>query len=82
MSTEKKVFFFSYVLNAPAFFKNVYFVRVCKTEKEGERERIPSRLCTVSAEPDVGLNPTNQEIMTQAEIKSPLLNRLSHEGAP
>ena len=28
------------------------------------RERIPSRLHIVSAEPDVGLEPTNHEIMT------------------
>ena len=39
-------------------------------EKEGERggprrrERIPSRLYAVSTEPDVGLEPTNHEIMT------------------
>ena len=29
-----------------------------------ERERISSRLCTVSAEPDVGKDITNCEIMT------------------
>ena len=29
-----------------------------------EGERIPSRLSVVSTEPDVGLDPTNQEIMT------------------
>ena len=40
-------------------------------------ERIPSRLCTVSAEPDVGLDPTNHEIMTRAEIKSQTLNQVS-----
>ena len=28
-----------------------------------ERERIPSRLCAVIAEPDVGLELTNCEIM-------------------
>ena len=33
-------------------------------ERERERERIPSRLSTVSTEPDVGLEPTNHEIMT------------------
>ena len=32
--------------------------------REGERERIPSRLCTVSTEPDVGLEPMNCVIMT------------------
>ena len=35
-------------------------------EREGERERgrISSRLCTVSAESDMGFKPTNREIMT------------------
>ena len=35
-----------------------------KAETEGETERIPSRLRAVSTEPDVGLEPTNCEIMT------------------
>ena len=33
-------------------------------EREREREKILSRLCTVSAEPDKGFNLTNDEIMT------------------
>ena len=33
-------------------------------QREWERERIPSRLCTVSVEPNVGLEPMNKEIMT------------------
>ena len=33
-------------------------------QRERERERIPSRLCSVSAEPDAGLELTNREIMT------------------
>ena len=37
-------------------------------DRERERERIPSRLRAVSAEPDVGLELTNHEIMTLAEI--------------
>ena len=49
-------------------------------EKEGER--IPSRLCTISAEPDTGLELMNREIVTSAEIKRQVLNRLSHPGAP
>ena len=32
-------------------------------ERQGERERIPSRFYTVSEEPDVGLELTNHEIM-------------------
>ena len=31
---------------------------------ERGRERIPSRLHTISAEPDAGLEPTNRDIMT------------------
>ena len=33
-------------------------------ERERGRERIPSRLCAVSVDPDVGLSLTNHEIMT------------------
>ena len=33
-------------------------------EREKGRDKIPSRLHTVSAGPDVGLNLTNREIMT------------------
>ena len=33
-------------------------------ERERERERILSRPCTVSAEPNSGLDPMNCEIMT------------------
>ena len=33
-------------------------------QRERGRERIPSRLHTVSVEPDVGLELTNREIMT------------------
>ena len=33
-------------------------------QTERERERIPSRLWPVSAEPDVGLDFTNHEIVT------------------
>ena len=42
--------------------------KVCICEqgrgRERGRERIPSRLHAVSAEPDTGLNPMNCEIMT------------------
>ena len=33
-------------------------------QRERERERVPSRLHVVSTEPDIGLDLTNQEIMT------------------
>ena len=51
-------------------------------QRERERKRISSRLCTVSTEPDVGLELTNCKIMTSAEIKSQMLNWLTHPGAP
>ena len=35
-----------------------------KRGREGGREKVPSKLCTVSVEPDVGLDPINREIMT------------------
>ena len=31
-------------------------------------EKIPSRLCTVSTEPNAGLEPTNRDIMTWAKV--------------
>ena len=34
------------------------------TERKGERERIPSRLCTASTEPDMGLKLKKREIVT------------------
>ena len=56
------------------FFFNVYlFLRQRETEhewgrvreREGDTEsKTGSRLCTVSTEPDVGLELTNHEIMT------------------
>ena len=41
--------------------------RVGERQREREREReqrIPSRICAVSAKPKVGLKLTNREIMT------------------
>ena len=52
-------------------------------ERERERgDRIPSRLLTVSTEPDARLELTNREIVTSAEIESWMLNRLSHPDTP
>ena len=49
-------------------------------EGQRERERIPSRLLTVSTEPNTGLYPMISEIMTWVEIKSQAPNWLSHPG--
>ena len=38
--------------------------RVGEGQRERGRERIPSRLRTVHAEPDAGLEPRNREIVT------------------
>ena len=59
------------------FFKFIYlFLREKEREterqrendrekgRERERERIPSRLCRVNTEPNVGLHLTNRKIMT------------------
>ena len=45
------------------FFKFI-FEREGEQLEEGQRERIPSGLYANSAETDVGLEPTNREIMT------------------
>ena len=46
------------------FFKVYLFILRVGWDRERGRERIPRRLCTVIAEPDVGLKLTNCEIMT------------------
>ena len=49
------------------------FLFICfeiEKERQREGERIPSRLHSVSAEPDMGFDFTNHEIMTWAKIKS------------
>ena len=51
-------------------------------EREREKERIPSRLRTVHAEPNAGLELVNREIVTGAEVKSRTLSRPSQPGAP
>ena len=57
------------------FVFNVYLFRERGHEQEvgrergRERERIPGRFCTVSTEPNAGLEPMNREIMTLAEIE-------------
>ena len=61
------------------FFKKYVFILREKEHNQGRgrergRERIPSRLHTVSTELDTGLEPTNHKIMTGAEIKSWTLN--------
>ena len=56
--------------------------RVREWKWEWASKRIPSRLCTVSMEPDAGLKPMKYEIMTWAKVKSWRLNRLSYPGAP
>ena len=38
--------------------------------RERRRERMPSRLRTVRAEPHMGLELTNHKVMTRAETKS------------
>ena len=52
--------------------------------REGQRgrERIPSRVHAVSTGPDVGLDLTNCESVTWAEVQSQTLNWLSHPGTP
>ena len=50
---------------------------------EGEREREGERESqAVSTELDEGLDLTNCEIMTWAEIENRVLNQLSHPGTP
>ena len=47
-----------------------------------DRENPKQVLCTVTKEPDVGLEPMNCEMMTWAKTKSLFLNKLNHPGDP
>ena len=49
-------------------------------EREAERESQAGPM--LSAEPNAGLEPTTHETMTWDEIKSQVLNWLSHVGSP
>ena len=51
-------------------------------QRERRRERIPSRLHTVSTEPDTELSLTNRKIMTWATIKSRMLNLTEPPRSP
>ena len=68
------------------FLSNLFILRerawAGVEQKERERERILSRLCTVITEPDAGLELMNHKILTWAESKSQALNWLSHPGTP
>ena len=67
------------------FFFKVYLCILRDREhrqRERGRERIPSGLRDVSTEPNSGLKPMNHQIMIWAEIKSQMLNQLSHPDAP
>ena len=50
--------------------------------RESGRERIPRRLRAVGVDPNVGLDPTNHEITTRAEIKRWMLNQLRPPRRP
>ena len=49
--------------------------------REKGRERIPSRLCTVSS-PNAELDPTDREIATSAKIVSQTPKPLKRQGPP
>ena len=64
------------------FFKVHLFWERERDYERGEAEGGGERICAVHSEPDLGLNLTNCEIMSWAEIRSQMLNWLSHPGVP
>ena len=74
--------------HTPFFFKFIYLfwkrerARAGEGQTEREGERISSRFHTVSTEPNMGLELTNHELMTWAEIKNQMSNEVSNPGAP
>ena len=77
------VYLCSFLLVSLFFFEVllIYFEREKACEqgrgRERGRERIPSRIHVVSAEPDVGLNVMSHELKS-----SQMHNQLSHPSAP
>ena len=81
LSQSKIIAFTPYKIRLISGFENLAFLKVylfILREREQsqvgegqreEKERIPSRFRTVSTEPDMGLEPTNLEIMTCAEVR-------------
>ena len=59
----------------------IVHTRAKEGQREGGRERIPSQLHAVSTEREAGLNLTEREIRSRAEIKSQT-TRMSHPGTP
>ena len=57
---------------------------MCAEEGQRQRQRESQGGSTLSVDPDMGLNLTaaDWEIMTWADIKSQMLNKLNHPGAP
>ena len=79
-----KPYFFQ-LLQTIFFFFYFLILRQSQLAGEGletEGERIPGRLHAVPITLNMGLDPTNCENMTRAEIKSWTLNQQSHPGAP
>ena len=64
------------------FFLNFYLFWGVGRGRERGRARKLSRLHSINAESDVGLDPMNCEIVTWAEIKSQTLNQLSYLRRP
>ena len=77
VSNGKMTFFFKFI----SLFWEREHKRVGEQQRERERQN-PKQAPAVSAEPNVGLKLMNSEIMIRAEIKSQMLNQLSHPGAP
>ena len=61
----------------PFSLKKIFFKFTYLREGEQRERESPSSLHTIGTEPNVGLELKNREMMTWAEIKSQMLNRLS-----
>ena len=55
-------------MSISSFPNTIYFFKFIYFERERGREKIPGRLCTGSAESNVGLKLTNHEIMSWAKV--------------
>ena len=80
-----KYYLFIYLLIKSLFFfwgRETVYEQGRRGQRERERERILSRPHAVGLGPDMGLDPTNCETISWAEVKSLMLNQLRHPEAP
>ena len=63
-------------------FLSLFTSRERQSVRAGDGKRERERESQAGSEPNTGIEPTIHEILTWVEIKSQMLNQLSHPSAP